>query len=219
MNRRSKDSVLDASWVRKAAGIAIVLVVAGVVVASRGEDAAENEIDENVEIAANVEEPVPVVMPETTQPKPTTPVVTPTPSPTQNPTQTPTPSPIPVPTPTPVVPAPAPAPAPTPVIPVVTLAYKNGSYTAAGNYNAPDGYMAMDVTLTVKDDLITAVSIGKKATGGTSMQYQKMFASGCTMMVVGQKLSDLKLSKVSGASLTTRGFNSALASIRAQAAV
>ena len=212
MGQESENSILNANWARKAAGLAIVLVVASAVVISRMEETGGDDLP----LAANVTEPAAVVAPVATVPsKPTTPVVTPTPTPTPTPAPTATPTP----TPTPVVPVPAPAPAPTPVVPAVTLAYKNGTYTAAGNYNAPDGYMAMDVTLTVKDDLITAVSIGKNATGGTSMQYQKMFAGACPMMVVGQKLPTLSLSKVSGASLTTRGFNSALSSIRTQAAV
>ena len=47
--------------------------------------------------------------------------------------------------------------------------------------------------------------------------WQQQFASGYESYVVGKSLSTLKLTKVSGSSLTPIGFNAAVADIQTQA--
>ncbi|MEI6511309.1 MAG: hypothetical protein WCO25_04685 [Candidatus Uhrbacteria bacterium] len=102
---------------------------------------------------------------------------------------------------------------------VAAASYKDGVYSTTGNYAAPSGQESIDVTLTVKDGAITAAAVKANAENPVSKKFQDGFVTGCQMMVVGQKLSDLSLSNVSGSSLTPKGFNDALAEIRTQASV
>lgn len=101
----------------------------------------------------------------------------------------------------------------------VDATFKDGTYSSTGNYAAPSGQESIDVTMTVKDGAVADVSVVPNATNVASKKFQEMFANGCKMMVVGQKLSTLSLSKVSGSSLTPKGFNDAIAEIRTQASV
>jgi hypothetical protein len=75
------------------------------------------------------------------------------------------------------------------------------------------------VTLTLKDDIITAVTVTSNATRPMSMRMQGMFISGCQAVVVGKNIDDVHLTNVSGSSLTPKGFNDALTKIKTDAAV
>ncbi|MDB5188477.1 MAG: calcium-binding protein [Candidatus Nomurabacteria bacterium] len=101
--------------------------------------------------------------------------------------------------------------------PVAASAYKDGTYTATGSYMSPGGLDQLGVTVTLKADKITAVSLKEGANDGTSAHYQQIFAGAYTPYVVGKDISILKLDKVSGSSLTGRGFNDAITQIKAQA--
>ncbi|MHD0330680.1 hypothetical protein ACY18M_17150, partial [Proteus mirabilis] len=52
---------------------------------------------------------------------------------------------------------------------------------------------------------------------GESREYQAKFASGFKTLVVGKKIDEVSLSRVAGSSLTSGGFNAALADIESQA--
>lgn len=95
--------------------------------------------------------------------------------------------------------------------------YKDGQYAATGGYNSPGGVEKLDVTLTLKNNVITAASVIPQATDPNSKKYQMMFASGCQGMVIGKDISTVNLTKVSGSSLTSQGFNDALQQIEQQA--
>jgi len=77
----------------------------------------------------------------------------------------------------------------------------------------------MGVKITLKNDLVTDVAITELATDGTSRMYQDAFVGGYKTFVVGKNIASVSLSRVSGASLTSRGFNDALNAIKAKAAV
>lgn len=96
-------------------------------------------------------------------------------------------------------------------------AYKDGTYSADGQYYAPSGLEPMGVTLTVKNDVVTSVQVAANAQNGTSLRYQQRFAQSVNSAVVGKKLDQIQLDAVSGASLTTGGFMNALQSIQSQA--
>ena len=100
---------------------------------------------------------------------------------------------------------------------VVASLYKDGTYTATGSYLSPGGEDQIGVTLTVKNDIVTAVSVNPMAGDNTSARYQQMFVSGYKTYVIGKNLSTLNVGKVSRSSLTPRGFNDAVAQIRTQA--
>ncbi len=121
----------------------------------------------------------------------------------------------------PVSPAPVPA-ATTPVPPAdiskqTSYLYKDGTYSATGSYMSPGGADQIAVTLTLANDIVTDVSVTPMPGDNTSARYQNMFAAGYKQLVVGQDISTLSLSKVSGSSLTPKGFDDALTQIKAQA--
>lgn len=96
-------------------------------------------------------------------------------------------------------------------------AYKNGTYSATGSYMSPGGEDQISVTLTLKNDTITDVSVTPAAGDRTSERYQNRFISGYKQYVIGKNIADVQLTAVSGSSLTPIGFNDALAQIKAQA--
>jgi hypothetical protein len=159
---------------------------------------------------------VPTPTPVTTNVTPTPAEPTPTPTPTE-PTPTPTPT---TPTPTEVPPGrspeiPAPVTTPTPS----KTTYKDGSYTGAATYVAPDQQThPVTVTLTLKNDIVTAGEVVYAAdVAGPSANYESRFAAEFKSQVIGQPLSSIHLSRVGGASLTTNAWNDAQAKIVAQA--
>ncbi len=98
--------------------------------------------------------------------------------------------------------------------------YEDGTYTATGSYVSPGGPESIGVTLTLKDDVVTAVSIQKNATLDKSINFQGLFAAGISAQVVGKSLDEIGgYSSVNGSSLTPDGFDAALSSIKAQAAL
>ncbi|MEY2664939.1 MAG: hypothetical protein RLZZ480_44 [Candidatus Parcubacteria bacterium] len=117
-------------------------------------------------------------------------------------------------TPAPSNPTPAPA-EPAPSAPVRTSTYTDGTYRTSSTYRTPGGTYTMDVGITVQNDTITASTLSFSKGGGDG--YSKRFSGGYQSVIVGQSLDSANLSRVGGASLTTRAFNSALDSIRSQA--
>ena len=98
--------------------------------------------------------------------------------------------------------------------------YEDGTYTASGTYTSPAGPESIAVTVTVKNDLVSSVSIGQNATNPTSINFQGLFAAGISGQVVGKSLDEIgNYSSVNGSSLTPNAFDLALASIKAQAAL
>jgi len=96
--------------------------------------------------------------------------------------------------------------------------YRDGTYTADGSYTAPSGEETITVTLTIADDKVTDVKIGKHATDPNAVHYQTDFADGIASQVVGKDVDALGVSRVSGSSLTSGGFRKALESIKQKAA-
>lgn len=96
--------------------------------------------------------------------------------------------------------------------------YANGTYTATGSHGSPAGREDVEVTLTLVDDVVTAVTVTPQAGNRTSVQYQARFASGIAAQVVGVPLDQLDVGSVSGASLTGEGFMAAVDQIAADAA-
>jgi len=97
--------------------------------------------------------------------------------------------------------------------------FKDGTYTATGTYQSPGGADALDVTLTVKNSVVTDASIVEKPGDPASKQWQDTFASGYKTQVVGKNLADLHLTNVSGSSLTPMGFDDAVNQIRSESRV
>lgn len=96
--------------------------------------------------------------------------------------------------------------------------YRDGEYSATGSYNTPGGEQSIGVTVTLSNSVITALTIDNDHTTGPSKQFQDQFKSGIDELVIGKNINDLDVSKVSGSSLTSRGFNQAIAEIQGEAA-
>lgn len=96
--------------------------------------------------------------------------------------------------------------------------FTDGTYSASGGYQAPSGTESIDVTVTVADDIVTAVTVAGSSSNPEAAQYQSRFSSAISGVVVGQDLGTISVDRIAGSSLTTGGFTTALEAIRAEAA-
>jgi uncharacterized protein with FMN-binding domain len=99
-----------------------------------------------------------------------------------------------------------------------TSTYKDGEYTESGSYASPNGTASGDVTVTLADDVVTAVEVVGHGDNPDSKHYQGEFIGGIDAAVVGKKIDDIKVTNVAGSSLTSGGFTEALDAIKADAA-
>lgn len=95
--------------------------------------------------------------------------------------------------------------------------FKNGTYNAVGTYISPGGAERVNVTLTIFEDTITGAEVTAQATVPTSEFFQEDFIANYKTQVIGKSIAELQLTKVSGSSLTPKGFNDAVAKIKTQA--
>lgn len=94
--------------------------------------------------------------------------------------------------------------------------YADGVYTATGQYGGQPSFIT--VTVTLKDDVITDVAVTPRAYVPQSLELQRRFAAAVPKVVVGRRIDQVKVDKLAGSSGTPKGFNAALAEIRAKAA-
>lgn len=95
--------------------------------------------------------------------------------------------------------------------------YQDGTYTATGSYTTPGGTESVTVTATLASGKVTSVNTTGSATGGNSAQYQSEFLANYESQVVSKSIDEISLSRVAGSSLTSSGFNAALAEIKRDA--
>lgn len=96
-------------------------------------------------------------------------------------------------------------------------AYKDGTYSADGNYVSPNGTETVGVKLTLAGGAVSDVTITPHPSNPNTKKFQGEFAGGIKSQIVGKKLDEIKVSKVAGSSLTSGGFNQAVAKIKSQA--
>jgi uncharacterized protein with FMN-binding domain len=95
--------------------------------------------------------------------------------------------------------------------------YKDGSYTEAGTYVSPGGTEHISVTLTLASNVITAMKVITVKADPTATGYEQLFEGGISAATVGKNINTLNIGVVAGSSLTSMGFNRALAAIKADA--
>lgn len=95
--------------------------------------------------------------------------------------------------------------------------YKDGTYSADGNYVSPNGNETVGVELTLAGGAVTDVKITQHPSNPNTRKFQGEFSSGIQSQTVGRKLDEIKVSKVAGSSLTSGGFNQAVEKIKSEA--
>lgn len=95
--------------------------------------------------------------------------------------------------------------------------YTDGTYSESADYQSPNGTETVDVTITLADDIVTAVEVVGSGDNPDSKRYQGMFIENIASVVVGEPIDSLNVSKVAGSSLTSGGFNDAVEAIKADA--
>lgn len=96
--------------------------------------------------------------------------------------------------------------------------YRPGDYHATGSYTDPGGRDSIDVDVTLTaNGTMSTVKVTPLADDANCKKFQDEFAAGIGAIATGRKLGELKVAKVSGSSLTSHGFNAALAEIAAKA--
>jgi uncharacterized protein with FMN-binding domain len=95
--------------------------------------------------------------------------------------------------------------------------YKDGTYSADGNYKSPNGTETVGVQLTLANGTVSAVEITEHPSNPNTRKFQGQFAGGIADQVVGKSLDEINVSKVAGSSLTSGGFNQAVEAIKTQA--
>jgi uncharacterized protein with FMN-binding domain len=95
--------------------------------------------------------------------------------------------------------------------------YKDGTYTEPGTYVSPGGTEHISVTLTLASNVITAMKVTTVKADPTATGYEQLFEGGISGATVGKNINTLNIGVVAGSSLTSMGFNRALATIKADA--
>jgi uncharacterized protein with FMN-binding domain len=95
--------------------------------------------------------------------------------------------------------------------------YKDGTYSADGNYVSPNGTETVGVTVTLAGGAVSDVQITQHPSNPNTRKFQGEFAGGIQSQIVGKKLDEIKVSKVAGSSLTSGGFNQAVEKIKSEA--
>ena len=95
--------------------------------------------------------------------------------------------------------------------------YKDGTYSADGNYVSPNGTETVGVELTLASDTVTGVNITQHPSNPNTRKFQGQFAGGIAAQIVGKNIDELNVSKVAGSSLTSGGFNQAVDKIKQEA--
>ena len=98
-----------------------------------------------------------------------------------------------------------------------SASYKDGSYSADGNYTSPNGTETVGVTLTVAGGTVSDVQITQHPSNPNTKKFQGEFAGGIKSQIAGKSLDEIKVSKVAGSSLTSGGFNQAVEKIKSEA--
>lgn len=93
--------------------------------------------------------------------------------------------------------------------------YRNGTYSATGEYGGGPSYLP--VTVTLANGVITQLEVKTPATNPISLVYQRRFATAVRQVVVGKPISEVKVGRMAGSSLTPDGFNAAIEQIKKQA--
>lgn len=94
---------------------------------------------------------------------------------------------------------------------VTKIAYRDGSYEVSLDYTVPRGSNTIKAVITIKDDIITGLTTENIVASEKSKEYTEPFSNQISGAVVGKKLDEAKITKIAGASGTSKAFNDVLA--------
>lgn len=97
-----------------------------------------------------------------------------------------------------------------------TRVFKDGEYTAVGEYGGLPSHITVKVAL--DDGIIMDVLVTPMATDPTSLDLQQKFAAAVPAVVEGKHISEVKVGRLAGSSGTPVGFNHAIDQIKDMAA-
>ncbi len=126
----------------------------------------------------------------------------------------------------PAVPTPEGGTAPMPAAPIMpgssgatpqSSGYKDGTYTTIGDYRSPAGPEQISVKITLKDGKIVDSVVTGQSKESVSQNFMNGFSKNHKALVIGKSIDDVKLTVVSGSSLTPKGFNAAIELIKKEA--
>jgi len=98
------------------------------------------------------------------------------------------------------------------------IKYANGTYSATGYYFEPAGQEQVNVSVTLKNDIVTTSTFTGIPSNFTAQRIMMQFQSGFKNYVVGKPIDQISLGVVNCSSLTPMGFMNALQKIKTQAA-
>jgi uncharacterized protein with FMN-binding domain len=98
-----------------------------------------------------------------------------------------------------------------------TSTYKDGTYQATASYVTPGGIETINVSIVIKDGVISDSQVSASGNTDHAKEHQAEFESGYKTLVVGKSVDEVHLSRISGSSLTSSGFNAALDEIKQDA--
>jgi thiamine biosynthesis lipoprotein len=93
--------------------------------------------------------------------------------------------------------------------------YRDGVYTATGQYGSLPSSITVRVTL--RNGVIRAVTVTPRATDPTSLALQRRFAAAVPAVAVGRPIERVQVGRLAGSSGTPDGFNRAIEQIKNQA--
>jgi len=95
--------------------------------------------------------------------------------------------------------------------------YKDGVYKASGTYTSPANQETIDVSVTLKNGVVTDATFKGNGVNKTTIKLQEKFSQGFKEQVVGKAIDEIALTVVNGSSLTPKGFMDALEKAKQQA--
>lgn len=99
----------------------------------------------------------------------------------------------------------------------MAVKYKDGTYSAKGQYQNPSSLEEVDVTITLVDGKVTDATFAGTPDVPTTKLMQGKFSEGFEEEVVGRQIDEIALTVVNGSSLTPKGFMDALNKIKEEA--
>jgi len=98
-----------------------------------------------------------------------------------------------------------------------TSQYADGRYSAKASYVTPEGIESIGLIVTIRSGVISSAEATASGNSDHAQEHQGDFIAGFKPLVEGKNVDEVRLSRVSGASLTSRAFNDALDRIREDA--